>query len=520
MSYQFKTEPYPHQRACFNQFKDDIASAIFFEYGCGKSKVLLDTTAHLYESGKLEGLLVVAPKGVYRNWATSEVPAHLPDRIERKIGWYDASPDKASKEGIKSLTGPGLKILLMNIESIADGGNDLCERFLKRYPSMMAIDESTTIKNPQAQRTKATIRLGRLAKYRRILTGDPYANSPIDVWAQMFFLDADFLGYPSFVAFRRRFAKLAPVPGAPRWITRVVGYQNLDELKALVAPHAFFASKSLLNLPPKRYLPALEIPMTRAQKQAYEEMRTFSMTEIGRQLCLPFEDDMPELSFDDLLALAGTKTSAPETAALPVAKAEIVLTQLLRLQQIACGFVKTEDGIELDLTNGYNPRIWGMVENIQAADASRYLRGLPPAKVIIWCPFRFSAREIVTALTATFGADSIVQYTGDTSSNDRVEAIRRFQNEPGTRFFLGSQSTGGRGITITAADMVIYFANVFDNELRANSEDRPHRIGLTHEVTYQDIVCAPVDGKVSTALAAKKNVSDLLRDGSWRELFS
>jgi SNF2 family DNA or RNA helicase len=519
-TYQFKTDPKPHQLACFRRFKEAVAAAFFLDYGCGKSKTTIDNTAYLFEAGRIGGLLVAAPKGLYMNWV-GEINKHLPDRIERKIGWYDASSKKASKDSLKALYAPGtaIRVLLMNIESIADGGYETCEEFLEKFPSLMAMDESTTIKTPTAQRTKASIKLGHLAKYRRILTGDPYANSPIDVWAQFAFLDVNLLGYPSFVAFRRRFAKLAPVPGAPRWITRVVGYQNLDELKRLVAPHAFFASKDLLGLIPKKYLEPLEIPMTKAQRQAYEEMKTFSMTEIGRQMTIDFEpQEEPELTFEDLMAL--TAARPVEQVELPVAKAKIVLTQLLRLQQIACGFVKTEDGKEVDLTNGYNPRIWGMVEDIQAQDASRYLRGLPPTKVIIWCPFRYSAREILAALTKTFGESSIVQYTGDTSSEDRTKAIQRFQEEPATRFFLGSQSTGGRGITITAADYVIYFANVFDNELRGNSEDRPHRIGLDHEVSYRDIICAPVDEKVYKALSAKKSVSDLLRDGTWRELFS
>ncbi len=296
----------------------------------------------------------------------------------------------------------------------------------------------------------------------------------------------------------------------------MVGYKDLDDLKARVAPHAFFADKALLNLPPKVYLPPRHAEMLPAQARAYEEMRLYSMTEIGRQLELRFDalstdsgqGENVDITFDDL-----KKSSVAEPDKVPVASADIVLTQLLRLQQIACGFVKTEDGVEVDLCDGKNPRVAEILEMIEDAG--------PSHKFIIWAPFTRSLHELQAALTAAYGADSVVVYAGETSSEDREAAKVQFMDMAGpVHFFLGSQSTGGRGLTLTAADYVFYYADVFHNELRANSEDRAHRLGTDHSVLYQNVACAPVDAKISAALAAKKNVSDLLREGSWKELFS
>lgn len=524
VDYVFQTEPRPYQFECWNEGKDRVWHAIFMQYGTGKSKVFVDTAGYLFERSKIKGSIIVAPKGVYRNWITEpdgEIPKHLPARIVRTIGYYDAKGGKKSKQSLERLRDPkGLAFLLINVESLAtEAGIDCLNEFIDQLDGriLMGVDESTTIKNHTAKRTKVAINMGKKVAYRRILTGDPYVDSPLDIYAQFKFLEENALGIPSYVNFRARYADLAPIPGqASRpWLKRVVGFKNLDDLKARVAPHAYFASKDLLGLPPKVYLPPRTAEMTQKQRQAYNDMRMFSIAEIGRQMSLNFDVEETSISFEDLQKALPTKTEGEEP--LPTAVAGIVLTQLLRLQQIACGFVVTEDGKETDLCDGHNPRVKEVLEAIEEM-------GGIGSKVIIWAPFTRSIHELQAALAAVYGKESVVTYHGETSGDDREAAKIAFQDRGGpVHFFIGNQSTAGRGITLTAATGVIYFADTFYNEHRANSEDRAHRYGLDHSVTYQNIRTAPVDDKVTQALQSKVSVSQYLRrslkDGSWKGLF-
>ena len=81
MNYKFKTKPYDHQITALEKSWDKKEYAYFMEMGTGKSKVLIDNIAMLYNAGKIDGALIVAPKGVYKNWFDSEIPNHMPDYI-------------------------------------------------------------------------------------------------------------------------------------------------------------------------------------------------------------------------------------------------------------------------------------------------------------------------------------------------------------------------------------------------------------------------------------------------------
>ncbi|BCV01754.1 MAG: hypothetical protein CM15mV45_510 [uncultured marine virus] len=137
-------------------------------------------------------LLLVAPKGVYKNWYEGEIPTHMVDHIEKKVVLWETS--KSSRpEKIKELntlfdTGTDFHILVMNVEAFSyPKATEFARRFLSSHKAMMAIDESTTIKTPTANRTKNIMKLKPLAKYRRILTGSPITNSPLDLFSQAVF---------------------------------------------------------------------------------------------------------------------------------------------------------------------------------------------------------------------------------------------------------------------------------------------------------------------------------------------
>ena len=182
MNYKFKTKPYEHQLTALEKSWNKETYAYFMEMGTGKTKVLIDNLAMLYDKGKIDGAIIVAPKGVVKTWYEQELPTHLPDHIENVSVLWQPNMTKKHQENLDRLfeTGEDLHILIMNVEALStDKGVKFATKFLHSHRTMMAIDESTTIKNPSAKRTKNIISLGKDAKYKRIMTGSPITKNPL-----------------------------------------------------------------------------------------------------------------------------------------------------------------------------------------------------------------------------------------------------------------------------------------------------------------------------------------------------
>ena len=115
MNYKFKTKPYQHQLNALAQSWDREYFAYFMEMGTGKSKVLVDNIAMLYDKGKINGALIVAPKGVIGTWFNNELPNHMPDHVEYKSVLWQANINAKQKKKLDVLfeTGTDLHILVM-----------------------------------------------------------------------------------------------------------------------------------------------------------------------------------------------------------------------------------------------------------------------------------------------------------------------------------------------------------------------------------------------------------------------
>jgi SNF2 family DNA or RNA helicase len=131
-------------------------------------------------------------------------------------------------------------------------------------------------------------------------------------------------------------------------------------------------------------------------------------------------------------------------------------------------------------------------------------------KAIIWASYTHDIQQIAYALRRRFSGEAVALYYGETPQSERQEIVDRFQNpKDPLRFFVGQPKTGGYGITLTEATTVIYFSNSYDLEIRLQSEDRAHRIGQHHPVTYIDIVAQDtIDEKIIDALRAKINLAE------------
>ena len=475
MNYKFKTKPYDHQIKALEKSVDKKNYAYFMEMGTGKSKVLVDNMAMLYDKGKINGALIIAPKGVYNNWFTGEIPTHLASHIKPKMVLWTATISKTKQKEYDSLfeTGYDLHILIMNVESFStDKGRLFAGKFLRAHRALMTIDESTTIKNPTAKRTKAIVALGKEAYYKRILTGSPVTKSPLDLFSQCNFLNDELLESGSYYSFKNRYAVMKTHNFGGRRVQLVHSYQRLDELASILKGFSYRVLKEeCLDLPDKIYIKR-EVELSKEQLQAYSTMKSAA-----------------------LATLKGKIATAPH-----------VLTQMMRLHQITCGHLKNDDGTTTEIKSNRMTELMNLLDETEG-------------KVIIWGNYIYDIENLVKAVGKEYGADSVVQYYGATSQDDRAKAIKKFQDpDSKVRFFIGNPQTAGYGITLTAAGTVVYFSNGYDLEKRLQSEDRAHRIGQNKSVTYVDFIAPKtVDEKIVKALRSKMNIANTIMDEDWRE---
>ena len=463
--YPFKYKPFLHQAAYLERFWEEKTAALFADMGTGKSFMLINNAAMLYDKGRINSLLIVAPKGVYRNWYTSELPKHLPDHVSRTMACWSPTPRKAEKQQMDDMMNAvdTLRILIMNVEAFStEKGSSFARLFLRVTNGFMAIDESTTIKTHTAKRTKSIVHVGKEARYRRIATGSPVTKSPLDLYAQCEFLGPDCLNASSYYAFQARYAVLVERKMPSHTFKQIVGYRRLDELQEKLNDFSFRVTKEeCLDLPEKVYT-RRDVELTKEQQTYYDQMK--------------------------LMALAVVEGDLMST--------NNALTQIMRLHQIVCGHIKLDDGRQLDIPSN-------------RADELMAVLSESSGKVIIWANYRRDIENIRLAIQKEYGMTSVATYFGDTEAEERQEIVTKFQDpESDLRFFVGNPRTGGYGLTLTAANVVVYYSNSFDLEVRLQSEDRAHRIGQTSKVTYVDLISVgTVDEHIVKALRNKINIA-------------
>jgi len=464
MNYKFKTKPYKHQLTALEKSWNKETFAYFMEMGTGKTKVLIDNMSMLYDKGKIDGALIVAPKGVVKTWHEQEIPTHLPGHIQSVTVLWQSNINKTQETKLNNLfdLGTDFHIFIMNVEALStEKGVKFAEKFLRSHKTLMAIDESTTIKTPTAKRTKNIISLGRAAKYKRIMTGSPVTKNPLDLYTQCEFLDPYLLDFASYYAFRNRYAEMTTMNVRGRSIQVVKKFRHLNELSESLKPFSYRVLKEdCLDLPPKSWTKR-HVILTGEQRKIYDQMKKTA-----------------------LATLNGKVTSTMT-----------VLTQLMRLHQITCGHFTADDGSTQLIDNNRIKELMNILEETEG-------------KAIIWANYQKDITTIIKSIVEEYGSGSVVDYYGLTPQDERQDNIRKFQNDEECRFLVGTPQTGGYGITLTQANTVIYYSNGYDLEKRLQSEDRAHRIGQNKNVTYIDIIAEDtVDEKIQKSLRKKINIA-------------
>ena len=293
------------------------------------------------------------------------------------------------------------------------------------------------------------------------MTGSPVTKNPLDLYSQCEFLSPWLLDFTSFYAFRNRYAEMKTLHVHGRSIQVVDKFKNLHELSEQLKGFSYRVLKEdCLDLPPKNWTKR-QITLTPDQRKIYSQMKETALAHLNGKV-------------------ASTMT---------------VLTQLMRLHQITCGHFTADDGSTQPIVSNRLNELINVLDELEG-------------KAIIWAHYQYDIREIIRVIVEKYGPGSVVDYYGLTPQDERQPNIKKFQDDPRCRFLVGTPSTGGYGITLTAANTVIYYSNGYDLEKRLQSEDRAHRIGQKKNVTYVDIIAEnPVDEKFVKALREKINVA-------------
>lgn len=465
---------FSHQLSHIEQHRDARAWGLLWEMGTGKTKPVVETAMNLYSRSEIDGLLVVAPPGVERNWRTDELPKHsdpefaldnmvMVFRTEKK----HTKEHKARFEAL--LRSPGMATLLISYDAfMTKEGKESVKRFLLRRRCLYVLDEAHNIKSPSAKRTKTIVASGKYAPYRRVLTGTPMAVGPFDLYSQIKFLDEDFWrdrGIGGAVEFRQYFgrwftrADCQQLNGYDPGYDKLIEYRNLERLSEWLALISDRVEKSeVLDLPPKLYSKRYHA-MTREQQAIYDELRNEFMYQ--------FSDG-------------------------EIVDGELAIVRLLRFQQVLCNYVPT-DGSPKRQIAAKNPRLQLMEE----------IRDETHRPAIVWARFTSDVDQIMDLL-----GDSAVRYDGSVTADEAERSKEAFQAGD-AKWFVGTAQKGGPGLTLTQAKSVIYYSNSFKLIDRLQSEDRAHRAGMDeHPVNIIDLICeGTVDERIVQSLRDKREIS-------------
>jgi SNF2 family DNA or RNA helicase len=470
------------QQEAFDLSKDLSSFALLMKMRTGKSKVALDTGCYLYSKGRINAVVILAPKGVHTKWVLNDCPADIPDFMYYKAAVW-RSGDKKSIAQCEDLfdRGEHLRILSMNIEALSRDNSDaekLLTRFLNCNDTLLIVDESHTIKNPDSKRTKRVLKLGNKAKYKRILTGTPVANSVFDLYSQFSFLDQDIFGQ-SYFAYKHQYAEILPdnhptimaikARGA-RFTPAVVAkdrngkpiYKNLDKLKQIIAPHSFTCRlEDCTDLPPTIY-EQIYYQLEPKQRKLYEELKTKARI---------------ELENDSVTVLHK-------------------MTMLLRLQQILSGFLPSDNGekmISLFEKPEDNPRVQALLTMLESLEEEG-------EQAIIWCRFVSEIKMLEQLL-----GDKCFTLYGETKNREDIKDRFMAGERP---YIVANVAVGGTGLDYSGIYNMVYFSNDFNFGSRDQSEARPLHVGQTRSLLIVDLEAEDtIDQQIVTAMKNKRDVS-------------
>lgn len=443
---------------------------LLFEMGCGKTLTAIAIAGAGYQMGKVERLLIVAPTSVVAVW-----PKELQEYAKFKYTCKTLLGEK--KQRIKQIDNllkfpfKALKVAVINYEST--WRPEILEKLKEFDADMVIADESQRIKTYDAAQSKAMHELGDQARYKLILSGTPVQTAAIDIWSQYRFLDKTVFG-DNFFKFRGRYAIMGGYGNK-----KIVGYKDLEGLIKKEHSIAFRVTKDeALDLPEQTF-ETRKIQFSQKEKNLYERIKKDSYAELD----------------------GGGHITATT-----------VLTRLLRLQQLAGGFLVQDDAQKPQLVSRAKLDALGDIIEDYVIGSGK--------KLVIFARFIAEVKAIMELADKVLPKElKQVAIYGDIKKEDRGDIVKQFQEDPKTVLFIGQIDTAGTGITLTAADTCVYYSKNFNYATYSQSLSRIHRIGQRNCCTYIDLeIEGTIDELISKALSRKEDMAKTVVD-NWRDFF-
>jgi len=501
IEYEYYREPKEHQITGINLTAEEPVFALLTEQGTGKTKMVCDTARYLFQKSEIDNLVIISwPNGVHRNWI-HEVSNDIPEEEYEMMYWSPSLPKKDKNEFAEFCDHEDHKKLLVysfSVESIASKKTkELLKKCVTRR-TLLVIDQSASIKNPNAKRTEFIMKsLSEIPKYKRILDGAPVAEGPSELFSQFNFLDPNIIGHSTWTSFKSEFCKIGK-------FNNVYGYKNLERLKERIQPFVYrVLASDCLDLPDRSY-----------KRWTFDlnakELRIFN--EIKKKGLAYFDkEDEPEIKSlidldeikDEIRMSGGLMSAMADEESDEVMKVELALTKNMRLQQISSGWFKSNAGEVRNINEDEKPSRYNALIELLAATEG---------KSLIFARFKDDIELIVEGL-----GEEAVAYYGAVKEDDREEAKRKFMTDPNTRYFVGNPRAAGIGHTLTAASNVIFYSNDHSLRLREECEKRAHRMGI--EKTLADgrnlliwdlIASRTQDIKILHAFLRKRKISQAI----------
>lgn len=439
-----------------------------FEMGCGKTLTTIAVAGALYNLGKIDRVLVVAPTSVCSVWP-HDLNQFAAFPWEARVLLGDKKKRLKALNELENWPFKALRIAVINYESTHREG--IFEALAAYKPDLIVCDESQRIKNPSAAQSKALHKLGDAAPFRMILSGTPVQNNAVDLYSQYRFLDPAVYG-ANFYAFKNRYCIMGGYGQH-----QIVGYRNMDELVDKEHSVAYRVTKEeCLDLPQQTFINRY-VQFTDAEQAIYEQLRKSSFLEL--------------------------ETGENVTATT-------ILTMYLRLMQLTGGFLTADESTRPKQVNTAKLDALADIVDDYVVDAGK--------KLVIFARFRAEIAAIENLLRLRK-----IQYGsiyGDVPMEERGKIVEDFQTNPDTKVFVAQIQTAGLGITLHAASTAVFYSYDYNYANYAQALARIHRIGQRLPVTYIHLVVdGSIDEKILAALENKEDMAKTVVD-SWREVLT
>jgi SNF2 family DNA or RNA helicase len=448
----------PHQIPAIAKMLPSRVGALFMDIGTGKTRTTIEIAK--IRQGKYDRLFWFCPVSlkatIAQEWRKhTDLPADLVKVWDDKVA-SDNLPDQAI-------------VHIVGIESMSSSARVvLAYKAMVTEKSFVIVDESSYIKGHGSLRTERITMLSAIAKYRLILTGTPFTQGAVDLFAQMSFLSKKILGYSSFYSFAANHLEYEVRVndfGRKVQTERIVRTHNAEYLAAKIAPYVYQVSKDeCLDLPNKLY-ETRYFSMSREQQERYDQAK---------------DEILLELDYEDWSSIA-------------------IFRLFTALQSIVCGFwtrtdPETKEKERLTFEHGRIDLLMDIIASIPENE-----------QIIIWSKYRYAIEQMKSEIDKHYGNHAYAEFHGGIPESKRDDELTRWK-QGNSRFLIATQSAGGHGLTLNEARYAIYYADSYKYSEREQSEGRNHRIGQTRRPTYISLCCEhSIDEKISTALYRKEN---------------